>query len=287
MLLGHRGAREHAPENTLPALGLALGLGADGVEFDVHLAKDGVPVVVHDETLQRTMRAHGRVDARPAAELAGLEPAWGVRPGFAQRLPLTFHGGPKGVPALTDALDRMPDGAVVNVEIKGPTPRRLGVEPRVIDALRPHQARLRLVVSSFHPAQLLIVRQLEPMLPIGLLVEPEQNAVLRAGLAALALRPEAFHPPSRMVTPGLVEGAHRAGMRVHVWGVASAADARRLAALGVDALIVDDVPEAIAAVGRELSPARRAAASRGQGRARNGRNDGGGASPHPADSAAP
>lgn len=261
VLLGHRGARDHALENTMQSFGLALALGADGVELDVHLSADGFPVVIHDDTVDRTLRATGRVSELGAAALAVLEPRREIDARYRDRLGPPWLGAPRGAPKLSRVLETMPDGAIVNVELKGPTPKKLGLEARVVEALQPHLGRLYLVVSSFHPAQLLAVRALDASVPIGLLVDVEQNAILRSGFPALALRPAAFHPPSRMVTPALVEQAHQAGMRVHVWGIRSIEDAARLIELGVDALMVDDVPAMAPLVaatrGRRGGPGRR------------------------------
>lgn len=252
LLLGHRGARDHAVENTLDAFGLAISFGADGVELDVRLSADGIPVVVHDETVDRTMVGLGRVCEMTAEELTHLQPRGRGEQAAQPPEDATAPSYSRGVPTLAAVLEQMPRGTVVNIEMKGPTARADGLERRVVEVIALHRERLRLLVSSFHPAQLLYLRELDASIPIGLLVEPEQNAWLRSGFAALALRPEAFHPPSQMVTRDLVKRAHATGMRVHAWGVRDADDADRLLECGVDALIVDDVPAVAARLGRRL-----------------------------------
>jgi glycerophosphoryl diester phosphodiesterase len=148
------------------------------------------------------------------------------------------------VPRLDDVLAAMPDGAVVNVELKGPTPLSLGLERRTLDVVRAHLPRVQVVVSSFHPAQLMVIRRLDAGIPIGLLLADDSLLPLRTAWAAPLLVPDAVHPPSRMVDAGFVETAHDAGMRIHVWAVRDAVDVERLLALGVDGLIVDDVADA-------------------------------------------
>lgn len=236
---GHRGAKDHAPENTLPAFRLALAMGAEGIELDVHLSGCRTPVVIHDETIERTMQGQGRVSRMVAQNLAALlpnaqMPEYGVE----------ADGIHPGVPSLAEVLEMLPDGTRLNVELKGPSARSDRLEARVLSILRAHINRLELWVSSFHPAQLWACRTLMPTLRLGMLVDGEQNICLRSGVSALLIRPEAFHPPARFVDAEMVRRAHAAGIRVHVWGIRSAEELRRVLSLGVDAVLVDDVPQA-------------------------------------------
>ena len=238
LLLGHRGAMARAPENTLGAFRAALDDGGDGVELDVQLTADAVPIVLHDDTLDRTTSLTGYPIRFEASELDDCDAAsW--FPGWTS---------PEKVPRLDEVFRAMPKGSVVNVELKGPTPRTLGLERRTLDVIRAHPD-VHVIVSSFHPAQLLAVRTLAPEIPIGLLFAGDNLMPLRTAWAAPVLMPDALHPHSALVDATFVAGAHQAGMRVHVWGVSGEADAERLLSLGVDALIVDDV-SAIARVFR-------------------------------------
>jgi glycerophosphoryl diester phosphodiesterase len=230
VLLGHRGAKARAPENTLGAFQAALDDGADGVELDTTLAGDSTPIVLHDDTLDRTTNATGKPTDHDAAELAAIDagswfPGWGFEP----------------VPRLHEVFERMPDGAIVNVELKGPSPAFVSLERRVIDVIRAHRPRIQVIVSSFHPAQLLEVRRLAPELPIGLLFAKDGLLPLRTAWSAPLLVPDALHPPAAAVTPAFVKACRRAGLRLNVWAVQDAQEAERLLAWGVDGLIVDDV----------------------------------------------
>jgi glycerophosphoryl diester phosphodiesterase len=135
----------------------------------------------------------------------------------------------------------MPDGAVVNVEMKGPSHGFVALERRVVDVIRAHWPRVHAIVSSFHPAQLLEVRRLAPDLPIALLVADDALLPLRTAWTAPLLAPDAFHPPASLVTPSLVRACKAARLRMNVWGVRDEHEAARLLAMGVDGLIVDDV----------------------------------------------
>jgi glycerophosphoryl diester phosphodiesterase len=232
LLLGHRGAMARAPENTLGAFAAALADGAHGVELDVTLSGDSVPIVLHDDTLDRTTNAAGKPSDFDADELASLDAASWFPGGWPHR---------EGVPRLAEVLERMPDGAVVNVELKGPSPAWVGLERRVLEVVEAHRRRLHVVVSSFHPAQLLEVRRLDATVPIGVLLWPRSLLPLRTGLAVPLLRADAVHPPASLVDAAFMSAARASGLRVHVWSVKDVVEAERLLALGVDALIVDDV----------------------------------------------
>ncbi len=238
LLLGHRGAMARAPENTLGAFRAAVDDGADGFELDVQLTADGVPVVLHDDTLDRTTDLSGKPIRYAADELDDAD-AGSWLPGWPR----------EKVPRLAEVFDALGAGHVVNVELKGPTPLTLGLERRVLDVIRAH-ADAGVIVSSFHPAQLLAIRMLAPEVPIGLLVSPHSMLPLRTGWAAAALLPDAIHPPSSLIDGGFIAMAHQAGMRVHAWAVGGDEDTARLLDLGVDGLIVDDVA-ATAAVYRD------------------------------------
>lgn len=237
ILLGHRGAMARAPENTLGAFRAAMDDGGDGVELDTQLSADAVPIVLHDDTLDRTTDLKGLPIRYAADELDHADAG-------------TWFGtwGHEKIPRLDEVFRALPAGSVINVELKGPTPLTLGLERRVLDVIHAHP-EIKVIVSSFHPAQLLAVRQLAPEVPIGLLLDKNALMPLRTAWAAPLLLPDAIHPPSQIVDRAFVDAAHQAGARVHVWAVLDAADAARLLSLGVDGLIVDDVKD-IAAVFR-------------------------------------
>lgn len=236
LILGHRGASSVAPENTIGAFMRAMQDGADGIELDTCLSQDLVPVVLHDDTLDRTTNAVGDVSTWPVADLAKvnankLKPEWGF----------------ESVPSLSEVLSALPDAAVCNVEIKGPQ-KHATLVPHTIDVIRPHLQRLRIIISSFYPDILWRVRKVAPDIPIGLLVEDgldEQERPLwqRALLTVPILRPEALHLPASMIDAAMLQHARRAHVRLNIWAVNTTAEAIRLNDLGVDGLIIDDVAQ--------------------------------------------
>src|SRR3954471_1272324 len=113
LVFAHRGGSALAPENTIAAFDNGLALGADGIELDVHLSRDGVVVVHHDRLLDRTTNLSGPIAQRTAAELARADAAYRFHPHAA----FPLRGSGVGIPALADVLSRYP-GVLMIVEMK-------------------------------------------------------------------------------------------------------------------------------------------------------------------------
>jgi glycerophosphoryl diester phosphodiesterase len=230
----HRGARGHAPENTLLAFDLAFDLGADAVECDVRKSRDGRLVVIHDDTLDRTTNGKGPVAGKSFVELRALDA------GRSRRIPQV-------IPALEEVLElvRRRDGWI-NLEIKGHSIEEsiataVALEP-VLRAL-PEARRSRVLVSSFEHSAIVHLKERLPWLRIGALFGSEwrgQDLVA----PALALGAEAIHPEVGLLTEESVIAAHQAGLRVNVWTANSWARIRRLLKWRVDG-IFSDLPERV------------------------------------------
>ncbi len=218
-MLGHRGARRRAPENTLAAFELARQEGADGVELDVRLDASGTVIVFHDETL-----GDGR-----ALELLSSR----------ARAAVDLGGGER-IPTLAQVLDWAGRADQrVNVELKRDVKDRRAFMDAVVALLRGAPAE-RIVVSSFDPVLVRALATRLPDLPAAWLVHAGQR-VLRHAPGLSLLGAVGVHPEAPLATPARVARWHRAGAFVNVWTVNDAAQARALAAAGVDA-IISDVP---------------------------------------------
>jgi len=216
LIIGHRGAAARAPENTLPSFQLALEHGADAFELDVHTSSDGVPVVIHDPTLERTTRLTGPVAARTAAELRAAD-----------------------VPALAEVLDNFPDTPII-VEIKDV--RAQDAVARVIDR---HNATERCVIAADDPA--CVVAFNGPPFLRGA-SRPEITQLWAGSLIGLPPRrrsyrllavPDRFHVLP-VATSRFIRAARRFGAPVHVWTVNDPARAAQLWAAGACGIITDD-----------------------------------------------
>jgi glycerophosphoryl diester phosphodiesterase len=208
--LAHRGDWRHAPENSIAALQAALAVpGCDGVEFDVRLSSDGVPVLLHDETLQRVQGRTERVDEVLARELEDV-----------------------GIPTLADALHVVPHRAAVDIDLKGLHDRTVvevlaaGRGPGLVNA----------VVSSFLPETLERVAGLAPAWPRWLNAHDLSTATI--GRAA-ELECRAVSVDFHAIDPGSVAAARRAGLDVVAWTVRRKTTYGRLQRLGVIAACVE------------------------------------------------
>lgn len=224
----HRGASAEAPENTLAAFGLALQRKADGIELDVHLSADGVPMVIHDETLERTSNGRGRVSAWSAGELQALDAGRWFSPAFSG----------ERIPTLEQVLQLVGALARINIEIKS------AAAGAVVLALLQRYPETRALVSSFDHQLLARLRGVAPQLPLGFLVDsPWWRLRLRRALASAA---ESFHPRQELVSRPLVQACHQAGLKVYPWTVDLPERQAELRRLGCDGLFSNLPGEAVA-----------------------------------------
>jgi glycerophosphoryl diester phosphodiesterase len=250
----HRGGAALRPENTLAAFEHGLSLGADGLEFDVHLSRDGVVVVHHDDTLDRTTNGTGAIGARTAAELGGIDAGYRFTDGSPSGYP--FRGRGFAIPTLRQVLERFP-GIPLIIEIKS---SRADLARKTIDELRAARAIGQVALGSFYYRALRAVRAYEPAVATGAAQEEIRWALYRSWIGWPVRRPSytEFQVPERsgrttIVTPQFIEHAHRARLPVKVWTVNERADIDRLLGWGADAIISDRPDLAVAAI-RALTP---------------------------------
>jgi glycerophosphoryl diester phosphodiesterase len=233
LVYAHRGGAKLRPENTLLAFDHGLSFGADGLELDVRLSRDGVVVVHHDETLDRTTNGHGPVAERTAAELAGLDAGYHFD---------GFRGRGGGVPTLDEVLRRYP-AILLIVELKVNDPN---LAHRTIDVVRAAGAVDRVALGSFGTRVLRAARAYDSSIRTGSSQEETRLALYRSWVRWPVRRPsyQEYQVPevagsTRVVSPRFVRYAHAAGLEVKVWTVDDELDMRRLTSWGVDAIITD------------------------------------------------
>ncbi|HEY4690332.1 MAG TPA: glycerophosphodiester phosphodiesterase [Anaerolineae bacterium] len=228
--LAHRGASAYAPENTLAAFRLAAEMGADGLELDAKLSRDGAIVILHDATVDRTPNGTGRVSDSTLAELKRLDAGSKFDPKFAG----------ERIPTLGEVFDAVGDRLVINVELTNYTSRNDGLEYKVIELIGKSDLADRVMVSSFSPLSLRKVKRAAPHVVCGLLVAPDMPIFLRrAWLAPLIPHLDARHPQHSMIDAAFVRKTHARGQKVNTWTVNEEADMRRLIGAGVDAIMTD------------------------------------------------
>jgi glycerophosphoryl diester phosphodiesterase len=244
-VFAHRGGGALAPENTVAAFERGLSLGADGIELDVHLSRDGLVVVHHDDTVDRTTDGTGRISDLTADELARLDA--GYR--FRNEAGHPFRRCGIGVPRLAEVLSRF-RGARVIIELKGGSALTGGsasLARATVDAVRAADAVDRVCIGSKWMRGLRVVRTMEPSIATSAAREEVRLALYRSWIRMsprARARYDGFQVPEtaegfRIVSPRFVAAVNRGGRAVQVWTVNSEDDARRLLGWGVQALITD------------------------------------------------
>jgi glycerophosphoryl diester phosphodiesterase len=251
LVLAHRGASMHAPENTLAAFQLAADQGADGIELDAKLTRDGSIVVMHDATVDRTTDGHGRVSdltlsqikvlkiKRLEAERQLREPA--ARALAGALVPNKDFVDEETVPLLEEVFDAVASRLIINIELTNYTSRSDGLERKVIDLIKQHDQIDRVMVSSFNPFSLRKVKSIEPRIVCGLLYSPDMPIFLRrAWLAPIIPHLEAHHPHYQQVTSNYVARLHSHGKKINVWTVNDRAAIQAAIKFGVNGIMGDD-----------------------------------------------
>ncbi|HET7220406.1 MAG TPA: glycerophosphodiester phosphodiesterase [Vicinamibacterales bacterium] len=255
LAFAHRGGAALRPENTLEAFDHGLSFGADGLELDVHLSRDGIVVVHHDDTLERTTNARGPIAARDADELARVDAGhWFTTDAVAY----PFRGRGFGVPRFRSVLERYPQVLLI-VELKTPDAE---LARKTVDAIREADAIGRVVLGSFYWRALDAARRYEPRIPTGAAREETRWALYRSRVRwpLGRTRYREFQVPVKsgstvIVTPQFIAHAHRAGLPVRVWTVNEEAEMQQLLEWGADS-VISDRPDIAVEVVRRFGAAR-------------------------------
>jgi glycerophosphoryl diester phosphodiesterase len=165
MIIGHRGARNLWPENSLEGFRRLTRLGVEGVEFDVHMTSDGQLAVIHDPTLERTTAGSGPVVARTLAELQAT----------------TLRDSTEGVPSLDQVLEVLGDSSLeLHIEMKTDSmgSAYAGMEAKVLEAICRHGLEKRAILTCFMLEVLEIVRGLDPAVPVLASIDRRSSEML-------------------------------------------------------------------------------------------------------------
>jgi glycerophosphoryl diester phosphodiesterase len=247
LLYAHRGAAAECPENTMPSFRRAVEIGIDAIETDVHMTRDGVPVVSHDPTAERMAGARVAWRDIDLADAQRLDLGWGFIAPDGTR---PFAGQGVRVPTLEEVLVELP-GVRFNVDIKQWEPSM--VKP-LLAMLRRVRAEERVTLASFRWRTLVEVRRRGYDGDTSL-SQPEVAALLTAPrrtfrnlpFIGVAAQVPVKAGPLRLATRRFIDKCHALGLRVDFWTINAADDAERLLALGADGIMTDD-PAAIAPV---------------------------------------
>lgn len=234
LVIAHRGASAHRPENTLPAFEMAVAQRADMIETDLHRTRDGAIVITHDEDLSG-LGGRGEIAGATLAEIRALD-----------------AGGGELVPTLDEILDRFGPRIAFNLELKRATDADYdGLEAQALDAVKARGLLGRTLWSSFYDTVLARLRALAPDARVGLLISSRYP--IRILERARELGAEAIHPEASVVSEALVDDAHAAGLGVYVFTVDDPDEMQRLLALGVDGLFTNHPDRMRALVGPQAA----------------------------------
>lgn len=248
-VIGHRGNRAHAPENTLQSLLEAVALGADALEFDLRLSRDGQLVMFHDATLERTTDGQGLLAQQTLAELQALDAGAKFTPDGGRSYP--WRGRGVRVSSFDEVIDALPRDLPCIVELKTPA----ATEP-LRQAVRRHGIENRIIVAGFD------AQSTRPLRGAGFALGASTRdvvALLPAALLHLQAKPrhvQALCIPQRwhglpVPIAAFARALRRSGTVIHVWTVNDVAEAQALWAAGVQGIISDDPGLMLQARGRE------------------------------------
>jgi glycerophosphoryl diester phosphodiesterase len=207
LILGHRGASGYAPENTRAAFLKALEMGADGVELDVQLTKDGVLIVNHDEWIDRTSDGHGWIKDFTYEELKQFN--------FNRNFP---EYGRQQIMTLAEVFDIFkPAGKLINIELKTGVVNYPGIVRKTVDLVREYGMEKQVFYSSFNHYTCLSVKKMDPEAYVGFLVS---DTIIHLPDYCLKHKMDAVHPALYLVQDTeFVKECHQKGLDINVWTV--------------------------------------------------------------------
>ncbi len=249
LVIAHQGGDGERPSNTLMAFSYAVELGADVLDLDIHSTSDGVLVVIHDDTVDRTTDGSGRVQDFTFADLQTLDAGydWPTLAEESARTDRPYRGQGVTIPSLEQVFEAFPDERY-GIEIKQREP---SIVTPFCEMLRRFELTERTVVSSFHPETMLEFRAACPEV-MSSLVEAEVRPFYFLSLFGMGdaydspapalqvpLTARAFGLTLKIVRPSLIEAAHDKGMVVYPWTINSEAEMRQMLGYGVDGINTD------------------------------------------------
>ncbi len=227
LIIAHRGASLLAPENTMSAFRKAIQIGADGIELDVRLTIDGIPIVLHDSQVDKTTNGHGAVDDLTLREVQELDAGSWFSDSFDKET----------IPTLEEVLDELGGKTIINIELKTLRTRDCHLAESVCALVKKMELEESVWFSSFRPSLLRQTRKNLPKVPNGYLYSTRSPA---QSLMQITTPIEAVHPYYRTVDKKYVARLHNMEKRVAVWTVDDSDAAQRCFDANVDVIISND-----------------------------------------------
>lgn len=222
----HRGFSGKFPENTMLAFRKAVEIGADGIELDVHLSKDGELVIIHDEKIDRTTDGEGFVADYTYDELLKFDASAGFKGVY----------GVNKIPTLREYFEfiKPVDGFLTNIELKTDKNEYPGIELKTADLIAEFGLQNRIIISSFNHYSVLRFKEIMPEMKCGFLYDCR---IAAAGEYAKSRGVDCVHPSYTGLTEENVPEIKSNGIEINTWTVNSPDEVKRLYNLGVDSVI--------------------------------------------------
>lgn len=222
-IIAHRGASGSAPENTLASFRSAMDIGADFIELDIHLSKDGELIVMHDETVTRTTNGKGKIRNLTLEQIKSLDAgSW-----FGDK----FKG--LVVPTLDEVFQLSGGKIKLLIEVKGSSRKYPGIEKKLVETIYKYYAKDWCIVQSFDDEILKNISQLDPsivlhQLIVGRIFPPVIPEFIRA-----------VNPNHHFVSGKKIEKIHSQGKKIFVWTVNEEKRMGKLISMEVDGIITN------------------------------------------------
>lgn len=226
----HRGFSGKYPENTMLAFRKAVEVGADGIELDVQLTKDGEVVIIHDETIDRTTDGEGYVSDYTYEELSRFDAS------YIYRGKIEFNK----IPTLREYFEMIKDtDLVTNIELKTGVKEYLGIEEKVWELIKEFKLEGKVIISSFNHFSIMRMRELAPNLKYGLLSE---TWIIDAGKYTHNLGVACYHPIQWNLTPEVIKEVKKYGIEINTWTVNTEDRIRYMIENNID-IIIGNFPD--------------------------------------------
>ncbi len=230
IILGHRGASAHAPENTMAAFQRAIDFGADGIEFDVKLTRDGEIIIIHDLTVDRTTNGKGKVRNFTLEQIRNLDAGLHFSEQFRE----------EKIPILRDVLMMVPADFIVNIELTNYSSMFDGLASKVAHLVKELGVKGQIIFSSFNPLNLILTKRILPEVPVALLSLPGIAGMINRSNILRWISPEFINPHFQDIKPEFVKQQHHLQRNIIAWTVDDVKEIIRLFDLKIEGVITDD-----------------------------------------------
>lgn len=229
-IIAHRGASAHAPENTMASFWLAVEQKADAIELDVRLTRDDQLVVIHDSDVNRTTDSEGQVSSFNLSDLLKLDAGNYFDPKFKN----------ERIPTVSEVLSIFGNLMLLNIEIKTINFLQPELPKKVAQMIIDNNLIDRILISSFNPIDLIIIRRYADDIKLGLLVPPGRKGHWSEFLLEKFVNCNSIHFGHRDITEELIDSYHNKNKKIFAYTVNDIKDIQNLIDIGIDGIFTDN-----------------------------------------------